>query len=150
MSENITMKTVSDLPVMTETTDNTYAIVEENGEFKRVPGSMLGGGIKTAIIKDGNYDNALASLTTVSAVSVSYECLNMTFEEAYETMAKGEPLAVFGMLTFEGAMTMYGAAVFTGTMFASVPCIVVLFENQGITLFWTADGLSTSQPNGEK
>lgn len=70
----------------------------------------------------------------------------MTFEEAYETMANGEPLNVIGMLTDEGAINMQGSVVFAGTAVFGVPCIVVTFANETLSLYWTVDGLSTSRP----
>ena len=37
-------KTADQLPISEEVTESTYAIVEEKGTLKRVPGSNLGGG----------------------------------------------------------------------------------------------------------
>lgn len=73
----------------------------------------------------------------------------MTFEEAYETMANGEPLNVVGMFTGEGVINMQGSVVFTGTAMG-VPCIWVIFANEPSLLYWTADGLSTSRPSTDQ
>ena len=77
----------------------------------------------------------------------------MTFEEAYETMAKGEPLNVVSMLTnpYVLATNMQGSVLFAGTASFGVPCLgVIFFAKKTITLYWTADGLSTSQPSSGK
>lgn len=156
---SIEYKTADQLPLMEEVSENTYAVVEENGVLKRVPGSMLGGsgGIKTAIIKSSDYDNVLAGIQTTQSAEpdpVTYECLNMTFEEVYQTMANGEPLTAVGMVAFMGIpMNMPGTIAFLGTTAYMVPCIAISFGDvQGgdpvtvADLYWTENGLSTEAP----
>lgn len=142
---------LSEVNVIEEVKDTSMVLVEENGEIYRAPKTSVGGagGIKTAIIRDSGYLNAIAGLQVMASMpSYTYECINMTFEEAYETMAKGEPLDVIGMLTSEGCANMHGTLVFLGIAAFGVPCIVVLFS--GTELFWTADGLSTETPSSDK
>lgn len=144
-------KNLADVELLEEVPEGCTAFAEVDGVVKRVPSKGLGGegGIKTAIIKDSEYDNALAGLQTALAEeepTLTYECTNMTFEEAYQAMANGEPLACIGMLGGEGAMNMYGNAYFAGSAVFNVPCIVLKFVFANLTLFWTADGLSTEEP----
>lgn len=124
---------LSEVEALTEVPEGANALIEVNGDIKRVPGSGLGGatGIKTAIIKDSNYDNAVAEMLNPApapsealAPLITYECLNMTFEEAYETMANGEPLQAVLMLSGEGTMNIPTATAFTGMIFG-VPCIAI-------------------------
>lgn len=129
----------------------TLFCLNPDGTVNRVSAANVGGsgGIKTAIIKDSGYDNALAGMQTAesSAPAYTFECINMTFDEAYQTMASGEPLQVLGMVTAEGATNVTGAA-FLGTVMG-VPCIMMMFAAASTTialLYWTADGLSTTQP----
>ena len=148
---------LSEVTVLKEVSDTASVLVEQNGEIYRAPKTQVGGagGIKTAIIRDSGYLNAIAQLSPMAqtkpdAPAYTYECINMTFEEAYETMANGEPLMVVGMLTGEGAMNIQGVTVFSGTMMG-VPCIMLVFmiRSDAIeTLYWTADGLSASRPSG--
>lgn len=147
-------KKLSEVEQIETASDNATVLVEEGGEIKRVPKKEVGGaGIAMAIIKDSGYDNALAGLQTMAAApTYTYECINMTFEEAYQTMAGGEPLSIFGMFTSDGALNLYGFAMFAGTMIG-VPCIMVGFamgSNTVPQLYWTADGLSTEMPNEGK
>ena len=147
-------KRLSDVEALPEVPEGATVLAEVNGSIKRIPGDGLGGaGIKTAIIKDSGYDNILSGIMSASAVapSYTYECLNMTFDEAYETMANGEPLAVFGMFTSECPVNTYGAAMFYGTAMG-VPCILIDFTSNFISvgLYWTTDGLSTEEPSGSK
>lgn len=143
-------KRLGEVEALSEVPENANALIEVDGDIKRVPGSGLGGetGIKTAIIKDSEYDACVAGLSTMAAVApTTYECTNMTFEEAYETMLNGEPLAVLGMFTGEGAMNFYGVTAFVG-MTLGVPCIQIVFALGSTTvLFWTADGISTEEPS---
>ena len=149
-------KKLSEVTALEEAAETAHVLIEENGEIYRVPKTAVGGGnvggIKTAIIRDSRYLNAIAGVSTMTsaAPAVTYECINMTFEEAYETMAKGEPLNVVGMLTNSDllATNMQGSVSFAGTESFGVPCLgIMFFENKPITLYWTADGLSTSVPS---
>lgn len=129
----------------------TLFCLNPDGTINRVSAANVGGsgGIKTAIIKSSDYDDALAGVQSAGAAApeVTYECTNMTFEEAYQTMASGEPLQLLGMISGEGAMTMSGMMGFAGNMMG-VPCIVVGLNIA--TLYWTADGLSTEAPEQPK
>lgn len=149
-------KKLSEVAMLEEAAETAHVLIEENCEIYRVPKTAVGGaggGIKTAIIRDSRYLNAIAGANTMGSVTppITCECINMTFEEAYETMAKGEPLNVVGMLTMNrGPINIQGLVMFTGTEAFGVPCIEVLFKPvsaSGIELFWTADGLSTSEPS---
>lgn len=152
-------KKLSEVTVLEEAADNSYVLIEENGEIYRVPKATVGGGaggIKTAIIRDSGYLNAIAGVSTMAsqAPKYTYECLNMTFEEAYKTMENGEPLMVVGMLTVSGAVNVQGLVMFAGTKEFGTPCLMVGFKptptSNTLTLYWTADGLSTSEPSGGK
>ena len=151
-------KKLSEVTTLEEAAETAHVLIEENGEIYRVPKTAVGGGnvggIKTAIIRDSGYLNRIAGVSTMvgGGPAVTYECLNMTFEEAYETMANGEPLMAVGMLTGDGAMNIQGATMFLETVMR-VPCITLRFmigSSEIATLYWTADGLSTSRPSGGK
>lgn len=153
-------KNLADVELLEEVPEGCTAFAEVNGVVKRVPSKGLGGegGIKTAIIKDSEYDNALAGLSTMAVPGpiITYECINMAFEEAYEAMSNGEPLACIFMSSqglYDAAgpspiYNVYGVAVFAGTGFG-VPYIGLMCEALGIELFWTADGLGTEYPGGK-
>ena len=147
---------LSEVEALAEVPEGANALIEVNGDIKRVPGSGLGGavGIKTAIIKSSDYDEVVAGLinsapkvaSAPSAPSITYECLNMTFEEAYETMANGEPLQVVLMMVGEGAMNIPTVTTFAGMAFG-VPCVFILNFLTRQDLYWTADGISTEPPS---
>ena len=136
---------LSEVTMLEEVTDNASVLVEQNGEIYRAPKTQVGGAgsIKTAIIRDSGYLNAIAGVSTMAsdAPKYTYECINMTFEEAYETMLNGEPLSAVGQMTGEGAMNVQGIVAFLGAAMGG-PCIIIAFDSVRIILFWTADGLS--------
>ena len=151
----IQYKTANQLPIMEEVTGNTYALVEENGTLKRVSGSSLGGsGIKTAIIKSSTYDNAISGLPETNNEAGTYSCINMTFEEAHQTMSNGEPLQAIIMTDVDGLPScVQGVAViFDDAAFGvPVPTIIIFFSTpnkNSLSFFWTADGIYTTPPTG--
>ena len=100
-------KKITDVEVMSEVSENSMALVNDNGVLKQVScaAGFGGGDFKTAIIKDvANYDNALAGVASVAAAALvpTYECINMTFEEAWQIMASGQPLIFINMHVYNG------------------------------------------------
>lgn len=144
-------KKLSEVETLDKVPEGANAFIEIDGEVKRVPGEGLGGGIKTAIIKSSDYDNVLAGSQGRASAEpeVTYECINMTFEEAYQTMEMGKPLMVLGMFAGEGALNEIGNITYAGTMINGVPCLPINFLMYDITLFWTAYGISTEPPYGD-
>lgn len=131
----------------------TLFCLNPDGTVNRVSAANVGGsgGIKTAIIKDSGYDNAIAGVQSASSSTpeYTYECINMTFEEAYQLMASGDPLQVLGMVTTDGGTCALGEPTFAGVEM-EVECILIVFQvrllESNFELYWTADGLSTSSP----
>lgn len=154
-------KKLADVEALPEVPEVATVFAEVNGEVKRIPSSGLGGVVKTAIIKDSRYDDAVASMMNPGSpepldavepeVTVTLSCLNMTFEEAYETMANGEPLDAKAMVVFNSPMVIPAQAItFVGIAAFGVPAIVfyALIDGMSFNLFWTADGISTEPPAG--
>ena len=145
---------LSEVAVLEEVTDNATVLVEENGEIYRAPKTSVGGGgvggIKTAIIRSSNYLYALESAKSPKVSGPSYECINMTFEEAYEIMSNGEPLMVAVMLVDNYPTCAYGEVIFWGERNGQ-PSIYFKFNitangDNVIRLVWNATGLEESRP----
>lgn len=156
---NYEFKKLADVESLNEVPEVATVFAEVNGEVKRIPSSGLGGVVKTAIIKSSDYDDAIASMMNpgssgpleATEPEVTFFCLNMTFEEAYETMAAGEPLDAKAMVVFNGPMVIPAQAIiFVGIAAFGVPAIVfyALIDGMSFNLFWTADGISTEPPAG--
>ena len=109
--------------------------------------------VPTAVIKSSDYDNALAGVPAVKEEAVTYECTNMTFEEAYQLLASGKPLQAVALVNAGGPSCINAMVAFAGTLMG-VPCLVVACSIVGeeatpahvFTAYWTADGLSTEAP----
>ncbi len=138
---------LSEVTKLEEVNDTASVLVEMNGEIYRTPKTQVGGanvgGIKTVIIQDNYYSEAVTGVLTPSpkvADAETYACINMTFEEAYEALINGEPLAVLGMFGYEPYCPhiVYGAVQFQESE-------QINFEFSGynvyVNLRWTTDGL---------
>ena len=144
-------KKLSEVAALTEVPEGAKVLAEANGQIVRVPGSGLGGGggIKTAIIKSSDYDQGLSGVQSyrTEAPEITYSCINMTFEEAYDAMAKGEPMNVLMMAVKNNAsFNEHCVAFFLGMSINNVPCILIMPVRSNLELYWTADGLSTTEP----
>lgn len=120
MAENIVYKGADQLPLMEEVSGSTHAIVEDNGQLKRVPGDMLGGSKTARIFVDlekceppilvdiqepsspvalsvDSFRNQNAGIATISngtRVTFTGECENMTFDEAFDLVSSGKQIGV--------------------------------------------------------
>ena len=145
-------KKLSEVAAMDEVPDGAKVLAESNGQIVRVPGSGLGGsgGIKTAIIKSSDYDQVVqfvkGELPAPPSGDATYECINMTFEEAYNALANGEPMNAHLMPSGNTAMNIPCAVFFLGTMINSAPCIGIYATSGSFRFYWTADGISTTEP----
>lgn len=136
------MAKLAGVETLTEVPEGATVLAEVDGAIKRVPGAGLGSGIKTAIIKDSNYDNALTGTAVAKTDSeVTYSCINMTYEEACEIFLKGEPLNVVLMTATEGLVTISGLVGFMPGL-----GIIAIFEFISLRLYWTSSGITAEDP----
>ena len=90
---------VKNLPVLDKVPEGATLIAEVDGEFYRVKGEGVGGGIKTAIVTSSLYDAALAFVADPESATSpegeqTFECINMTHAEAVEILKSGKPLDI--------------------------------------------------------
>lgn len=149
---------LADVEALSEVPEGASVFAEVNGEVKRVPGEGLGGagGIKTAIIKDEMYDNFVSGIAPAVAAAPEYffSSTNMTFDEAMQTLASGEPLTAVCMYAdydYGVVVNDYSTNVIlsiTGMIESAAvsgPVIIMTFMHMN-ELFWTADGIFTEPP----
>lgn len=131
--------------------EGANALIEIEGDIKRVPGDGLSSGIKTAIIKSSDYDDVLAGGTPADEDTVTFSCVNMTFEEALAEIKAGKPLmavmleALVNELSNKpGFMHWLGLAWYDSTYPNAIS-----IGNISITsiLIWTPDGISIEEPS---
>lgn len=126
------------------------ALIEIEGDIKRVPGDSLNGGIKTAIIKSSDYDDVLAGGTSVGGDAVTYSCVNMTFEEALAEIKAGKPLmAMILVAGFNGLSNK--PDIVHGWSFvrydSTYPNAILMESLVSEFLYWTSDGMSIGEPS---
>lgn len=80
---------------------NKHLVTDPDGRRDWVDNNA-GGGIKTVIIKEINYDNILAGVAAASMEAYCYRCVNMTYEEVREYAMSGQPLSVI-VMSYDGA-----------------------------------------------
>lgn len=155
-------KKLGEVTLVNEATDVANVLIEENGEVKRVPKTEVGGmGYPTAIIKHREYDNYVNSMLgggqEGEAVGPEYECINMTFEEAYDILSKGEFLhAVLMNTNWDYPVANVPLLVGFGGLFTGEPSIImstVYSESSFGTVdmnryTWTASGIAKEPEPG--
>lgn len=61
----LNFKKLGEVTLVTETTDTTNVLIEENGEIKRVAKTKVGGAsTNTAIIKSSDYDSVISTIVS--------------------------------------------------------------------------------------
>ena len=154
-------KKLTDVEVMEEVSENTMALVEDNGKLKKVPcGAGFGGGngIATAIIKGNFYSEFLTGISTTVVENETYTCSNMTFEEARDIILAGDPLDAILMRkdTSRGYYFIVHPRINITHLFNGIPCIVFYDEdhysdsydsNYTEYCYWTAEGFQFNDPN---
>lgn len=163
---------LSEVEQLTEVPENATVLAEVNGTIKRIPGEGLGGaaGIPTAIIKDNYYDMAVSGVSTMvsSDPEQVYECVNMTFEEAWAILESGNQLDMYIMEGYSmgvpvivkpdaimfnkvydhsAAPQSMKMATFGAISGITVPYIAIAYCCYENALYWTAEGLSTTAPD---
>ena len=155
-------KKLGEVTLVNEATDVANVLIEENGEVKRVPKTEVGGmGYPTAIIKHIDYDNYVNSMLSGAqvgeVVDSEYECINMTFEEAYDILSEGEflhavlmdtnydyPVANVPLLVGFGGISQGEPSIILSTVYSKSA-----FGTVGVNQYkWTASGIIINNAEG--
>lgn len=152
-------KRLSEVEAIDEVPEGAHVLGEVDGVVKRMPSKGLGGAVATAIIKMDGYDEGLNGRGAAPAtsgppeISGTFSCANMTFEEAHQALTSGEPLSCLLMIVMNGiAVHMYTLCLLFDNV-AGLPCIALFYDAYEMgngMVYWTADGLSTEAPSGDK
>lgn len=173
MADTYKFKTPDDLELLEEVPETANAIVEVDGEMKRVPGSNLGGdSIPTAIFKLDAGDAASLSLNGGVAVASDTEdkarqtadpvytatCENMTYDECKALLLAGE-LVRFRLCSSNGATAAinamdissgyanWGTAELIGAVFVSTLFLIAGGSSEEVTMYWGTNGVISSNSN---
>lgn len=140
---------LSEVEALVEVPEGANALIEVNGDIKRVPGSGLGGGAgKALIIVDSNFTNG-GGIEECSAEGTSAFTANMTLEEAMEAFYNCELDRIYCYAVTE-APTMLCGSIIDASMIYDTMCLQLFtnFFGNNISLYWTADGISFEEPGG--
>lgn len=128
--------------VETPVEGSTLFCLNPDGTINRVSAANVGGsgGIKTIIIKDNSYDAMIDFLVNgteyTDPETITYECINMTYEEADQAIKNGEPLNALYMTGTEGAS-------YVPMIIMAIPDAIMLTESfsMKIKLQFTSSGV---------
>lgn len=137
---------LSEVEALAEVPEGANALIEVNGDIKRVPGSGLGGGAgKTLVIVDSNFTNGGVEERT--AVATTYTT-NMTLDEAMEAFYNCE-LTGFYFYGITAAPTMLCCNMVDASSLYDTDCLQLwgYFFDTPVCFFWTHDGISTEPPS---
>ena len=96
------------------------------------------GGIRTAIIKSSLYDKVLAG-EDVELSEETFECINMTYEEAVGLMSSGEPLSIIVMKCRNSRQVRITSAFFD---FSENLFSFTTYLPDGMTYNWDHQGIT--------
>lgn len=123
-----TYKTANNLPILEEVTENTYALVEDNGSLKRVSGSNLGGGnggnACVFYMDTTQQEMSPMSMENTDSSGIIYSC-NMSPEEIFNKISNKtlESISLI-QINFDSLIMYHGQKLF--------------FESEGVVIsFYT-------------
>ena len=105
-------KKLSEVNIIEEPKDTAYALIEQDGEIYRTSKVKANGAgeVRTAIIRANDYLDWLDYMLNyrpqpklAESYTPSFECINMTFEEAWEIISAGQPLQVVALMPEVGS-----------------------------------------------
>lgn len=148
---------LADVELLEEVPDGASAFVAVDGVVKRVPGSGLGGGgVATAILRLTSENNASTNAVTMSATrpvnKLPITCDNYTYAQARAVLTAGDPFAAM-IFMYEGNMSGWiscSQIAFSDNYiymkFAISAAYYVSSNNDGLTIYWNADGFFDREP----
>lgn len=141
-------KTANQLPILEEVTENTFALVEENGSLKRVSGSNLGGKGGCCVINVDKTNAAEESSAEGTGSDGTVYTCNMDYDELMEAL-QNKTLTGFNIIVYAGPEMQLGYAysVYFGP---GAPGIMIDWEgnNCGGTLAITSDNTISEFSSG--
>lgn len=146
-------KRITDIEVMEEVSENSMALVNENGVLKQVPcGKGFGGGTAAIIRYTGS---GVEGVMKDESSEPSFNC-DMTFSEVVQIIESGEPLDIIVISNTNGApMTnRVVSMVYTTTYFFCPTIMMQIIEPggngqiYGSCLYWTEEyGITLNEPS---
>ena len=141
-------KKLTDVEVMEEVSENSMALVNENGVLKQVPcgAGFGGGGTATAIIEFGSSGRSAstANYSQIGPTIKSFICNNMTYSDILTSLQNGVFVNVVAIGTV-GDFLAQGTAL-TMAYDSSSNMVTLSFINMPFeTLYWLNDNTITDE-----
>lgn len=141
---------LADVELLEEVPDGASAFVAVDGAVKRVPGSGLGGGVATAILRLSSESNASAKAVKKVMIQPTVKklpimCDNYTYAQARAVLEAGNPFAA--MLYGSGGNSASWS--YSLNVFLTEQYIAILFYSIGgsfVSRYWNADGFFDGNP----
>jgi hypothetical protein len=147
-------KRLADVELLDKAPEGCSVLAEVDGVERRLPGEGLGSSSNALIFvgtmaSDGGEEMSLR-LNMLEQSTPEFESIvaNMDFADAYAAYEAGEILSACVYCVQSEGLVMFPAFVFYATHYYGVESLAI--NIQGLTFYWTADGISTDEPAGER
>jgi hypothetical protein len=137
-------KKISATEILTEVPENATVLGIVNGAVKQMPTYGMGGD-KALIVKIDGFDDAGSGAAPMSVEEFSATA-NMTFDEALVAFRACEIQSVAMYLSLNGYPTFLTCMMRDVMQTMDVECLEISVSG-GLSLFWTADGISNEEPS---
>ena len=156
---------LAEVEALPEVPENATVLAEVGGSIKRIPGEGLGGG-KSLVIVESSFTDFYAntSVAKVGAAPAYTYTANMDFADALAAFRACEltnavlyafndgPMFLNCVVADVGAAMSVSATASSGPV-QTIDCLGIFAEfaeNKYTILYWTADGIFTEVPGGDK
>ena len=148
-------KRLADVELLNKAPEGCSVLAEVDGAEKRLPGEGLGSSGNALIFvgtmaSDGGEEMSLMNISTLGSSPTTFESIvaNMDFADAYAAYEAGEILNACAYSVQGEGLAMFPVIIYHTTHHYGVESLAI--NIQGPIYYWTADGISTDQPVGER
>lgn len=150
-------KRLADVELLDRVPEGCSVLAEVGGVEKRIPGEGLGSSSNALILVGtiaggGGEEMSLMNFSTLASSAPTFESIvaNMALQDALAGFDAGEiSVAAVYIIQDEEAGMMPGFVI-DGRNFFGIECLIISVSAASTDFFWTADGISTDQPAGER
>lgn len=150
-------KRLADVELLEEVPEGCLVLAEVDGAEKRLPGEGLGSSSNALILvgttaSSGGEEMSLMNISTLGSSAPTFESIvaNMTLQEALAAFDAGEISMAAVYIIQDGEAGMMPGFVIDGRNFFGIECLIISVSAASTDFFWTADGISTNAPVGER
>lgn len=150
-------KRLADVELLDKVPEGCSVLAEVDGVEKRLPGEGLGSSSNALILvataaSSGGEEMSLMNISTLGSSAPTFESVvaNMTLQDALTAFDAGEiSMAAFYVIQ-DGVTGMVPSFVYDGRSTYGIECLVIYVFTASTYFYWTADGISTDEPVGER